>query len=35
MYYNKAAKRGDAYAIKNRDMIEARMAAQAAQKVAA
>ena len=34
MYYNKAAKRGDAYAIKNRDMIEARMAVQAAQKAA-
>jgi TPR repeat protein len=33
MYYNKAAKRGDVYANKNRDIIEARIAAHAARKV--
>jgi TPR repeat protein len=28
VYYSKAAKKGDPYAIKNRDIIEARLAAQ-------
>jgi TPR repeat protein len=32
VYYSKAAKKGDPYAIKNRDIIEARLAAQHAHK---
>jgi TPR repeat protein len=32
VYYSKAARKGDPYAIKNRDIIEARLAAQQAHK---